>query len=57
MSNAINQQPEAQVVPFFARFLESQISEELEGGPMTHKYPSDADEPTTYKYPSDEEDN
>ncbi|NEQ70706.1 MAG: microviridin/marinostatin family tricyclic proteinase inhibitor [Symploca sp. SIO1B1] len=57
MSNEINQQSEAQTVPFFARFLESQGSEELEGRPMTHKYPSDADEPTTYKYPSDEEDN
>lgn len=44
MSNEINQQSEVQGVPFFARFLESQGSEELEGRPMTHKYPSDEED-------------
>ncbi|MBW4494003.1 MAG: microviridin/marinostatin family tricyclic proteinase inhibitor [Oscillatoria princeps RMCB-10] len=52
-------QPEA--VPFFARFLEGQGSEELSdeemqaiAGGKTQKYPSDGDEMvTTQKYPSD----
>ena len=52
-------QPEA--VPFFARFLEGQGTEELSdeemqaiAGGQTRKYPSDRDEMlTTTKYPSD----
>ena len=47
--------------PFFARFLESQKMDQVEaekvsgGWPhdVTHKWPSDDDEPATMKYPSD----
>ncbi|NET58243.1 MAG: microviridin/marinostatin family tricyclic proteinase inhibitor [Symploca sp. SIO2E6] len=55
MSNNTQEQSNAQAVPFFARFLESQGSEAVEG-PETRKYPSDSEEVTTHKYPSDEED-
>ena len=41
--------------PFFARFLEKQVLENVAGGGpvMTDKYPSDSDEDVTLKYPSD----
>ncbi len=60
-----------QVVPFFARYLEGQIAQDLsetlsedametvQGGQVavTEKYPSDQDEvAVTLKYPSDQED-
>jgi hypothetical protein len=41
-------------LPFFARFLEGQNSEERSA--VTHKYPSDLDEYQTMKYPSDGDD-
>ena len=46
--------------PFFARFLENQMSEEKaqhvgSGTVTTYKYPSDDDEFTTAKYPSDDD--
>ncbi len=42
-------------LPFFARFLESQELEHVNGGRgnVTLKYPSDNDEAVTMKYPSD----
>ncbi|MEO1347945.1 MAG: microviridin/marinostatin family tricyclic proteinase inhibitor [Cyanobacteria bacterium J06635_15] len=53
----------AKAVPFFARYLEGQIPQELSaddlkeisgGGDFkTEKYPSDSDEAETQKYPSD----
>lgn len=55
-----------QEVPFFARYLEGQITQDLSekelkqinGGKnlaVTGKYPSDADEEVTHKYPSDDD--
>lgn len=43
--------------PFFARFLETQELEEVNGGQryVTLKYPSDKDEYMTMKYPSDDD--
>lgn len=51
--------------PFFARFLENQLSEEESGKvvgairppSMTMKAPSDNDEDVTMKYPSDGDEN
>jgi bacteriocin-like protein len=69
MSEKEKQGWQPQAVPFFARFLEGQGTEELSddemqaiaGGKkqsgMTMKYPSDGDElVTTLKYPSDGDD-
>jgi len=42
--------------PFFARFLETQELEQVQGGKATKKFPSDADEAQTMKYPSDGDD-
>ena len=45
--------------PFFVRFLEGQdfpsVKTDIKTGigPITNKYPSDADENVTHKYPSD----
>lgn len=43
--------------PFFARFLEAQELENVQGGilniKVTMKFPSDSDEDVTMKYPSD----
>jgi len=43
--------------PFFARFLEAQELENVQGGIrppyQTMKFPSDSDEHVTMKYPSD----
>ena len=47
--------------PFFAQFLENQLSQDeldgTQGGKpfVTHKYPSDNDENVTMKYPSDDD--
>ncbi|MDT5271254.1 MAG: hypothetical protein QOH49_3440 [Acidobacteriota bacterium] len=46
--------PPAGSLPFFARFLEGQNSEERIAA--TTKYPSDLDEYMTMKYPSDGDD-
>jgi bacteriocin-like protein len=54
-------------VPFFARYLEGQVTQDLSeeelkkisggvGVGVTHKHPSDADEEHTTKYPSDGDD-
>ena len=72
MSDKEKQGLQSEAVPFFARFLEGQGSEELSDEEMqaiaggkkkdvtTMKYPSDSDEGedmiTTLKYPSDNED-
>ena len=41
--------------PFFARYLEGQELEDVKGGAITLKYPSDRDEAQTMKYPSDDD--
>lgn len=41
--------------PFFARYLETQELEQVQGG-ATKKFPSDGDEAQTQKYPSDGDD-
>ncbi|MEM1308058.1 MAG: microviridin/marinostatin family tricyclic proteinase inhibitor [Cyanobacteria bacterium P01_H01_bin.153] len=64
-----NQQrdPNCREVPFFARYLEGQITQNLSeeelrqvnggnGVLTTHKYPSDFSDPVTHKYPSDGDD-
>lgn len=50
--------PTEQVLPFFARYLETQelptVKTDVKAGAGTHKYPSDSDEVNhTMKYPSD----
>lgn len=46
------EKPKTVKKPFFARFLEGQELEKVNGG-GTRKYPSDRDESETLKYPSD----
>lgn len=43
--------------PYFARFLESQELEQVQGAIVfvTQKYPSDNDEEVTLKWPSDDD--
>ncbi len=68
MSDPNKKDLNSEVVPFFARFLEGQITEELSeeemeavkggGDPVTMKYPSDNEDGSvvTRKYPSDGDD-
>ena len=67
MTSYKNHLSNGQELPFFARYLEGQIVQELSeeelkkinggvGVGVTYKYPSDADEEQTMKYPSDGDD-
>ena len=63
-----NDKYDAKGLPFFARYLEGQIDQEIsdealekiagggKGRVETEKYPSDNDEVETKKYPSDDDD-
>ena len=69
MTQNNNQNNKTSTVPFFARYLEGQVTQELttkdleniSGGNkvppiQTDRNPSDIDDPVTLKYPSDSDD-
>ena len=66
MTQSNNQNNNVSAVPFFARYLEGQVTqklttedlEKISGGNkqppvQTDRFPSDVDDPITLKYPSD----